>query len=187
MTAPVHTCHVEDSLERAAHLLWEHDCGCLPVVDTPGVVQAMITDRDICMAAYTGGRPLAELSVADSMSSDLVSCGPDDDLAAAAGRMAEHQFRRLPVLDGGGRVQGMLSLNDMACANSGDCTGPIPDPVATELLRALGAVSRHRSTSVSESAPEASVIPPSPARAPRSSKTAAKARKAERIRHEIAE
>jgi predicted transcriptional regulator len=55
MHRPVVTCHVNDSLANAARLLWEQDCGALPVVDERGRVVAMITDRDICMVAYTQG------------------------------------------------------------------------------------------------------------------------------------
>jgi CBS domain-containing protein len=145
MTAPAHACHARDSLERAAQLLWEHDCGCLPVVDTDGRVLAMITDRDICMAAYTRGRPLGEMYVKDSMSRSLVSCRPDDALAQAARRMSEHGIRRLAVTDEAGRLEGILSVNDLACAcsaASGRGTGA--DPVVAATLQVLIDVSRHR-------------------------------------------
>src|ERR1700690_1663040 len=51
MSAPVFTCAVTDTLNKPAALMWEHDCGCVPVVDHHGKVIAMITDRDICIAA----------------------------------------------------------------------------------------------------------------------------------------
>ena len=146
MTSLVHTCETGDSLDRAAHLLWEHDCGCLPVVDSEGRVRSMITDRDICMAAYTGGQPLNELRVEDSMSTHLVACGPDDDLAVAAQRMAENQVRRLPVVDEAGQVRGLLSVNDMACCVAQDRAGSRSDDrVSTEALKmVLVSVCRHR-------------------------------------------
>lgn len=183
MTSAVHTCRVDDSLDRAAQLLWEHDCGCLPVVDTEGVVRSMITDRDICMAAYTGGRPLRELRVVDSMSRGLVVCSPDDELSAAAGRMAEHQVRRLPVVDDAGRVQGVLSVNDLACRAADGCTSSIDDPPAAEMLKVLIAVCRHRSTGVPEAAPEITEIRP-PAREPgQPSKKTRKTPEARSARH----
>jgi CBS-domain-containing membrane protein len=186
MTAVVHTCRAEDTLERAAQLLWEHDCGCLPVVDLEGVAQSMITDRDICMAAYTAGRPLAELRVADSMSSSLVTCAPGDGLATAAARMAEHQVRRLPVIDEAGRVQGLLSVNDTACAAAGDCTTALDDPAAEESLRILMAVCRHRGVQHSEAELEVAEVKISPANASRTSQTAGKAQQPRRTRHETA-
>lgn len=185
MTSPVHTCRVDDSLDRAAQLLWEHDCGCLPVVDTEGIARSMITDRDICMAAYTGGRPLRELRVVDSMSRGLVVCSPDDELRTAAERMAEHQLRRLPVVDDAGRVQGVLSVNDLACRAADSCTSSIDDPPAAEMLRVLMAVCRHRGAEaeVPEVAAGISEIRP-PARESRQpSKETRKTREAKSTRH----
>lgn len=145
MTSDVRVCHAHDTLEQAAQMLWEHDCGCLPVVDQDGVVLAMVTDRDICMAAYTRGRSLREIRVTDAMSRDLACCQPQDGLAEAARRMGERGVRRLPVTDEGGRIQGILSMNDMACACCGtDLGGATGDPVSTPMLQALIGVSRHR-------------------------------------------
>lgn len=117
MTGDVVSCRPEDSLEFAARLLWERDCGALPVVDVLGNARAMITDRDICMAAYITGRPLSELRVAESMSAHLASCGPDDDLSSAARTMIAHAVRRLPVVDPEGHLCGLLSLNDVTRAD----------------------------------------------------------------------
>ncbi|HEX6810382.1 MAG TPA: CBS domain-containing protein [Planctomycetota bacterium] len=120
MNGPGRTCGPRDSLQRAAQLLWEHDCGMLPVVDDTGRVRGVITDRDICMGAYTRGECLSDLTVAKSMSPTVVTCRPDDDVAVAAQRMAENAVRRLPVVDDKGRVQGVLSLNDLARAGAKD-------------------------------------------------------------------
>ena len=53
----------ERLLARAAQLMWDHDFGALPVVDADGRLVGMITDRDICMAAYLRGQPLHDISV----------------------------------------------------------------------------------------------------------------------------
>jgi CBS domain-containing protein len=116
MSSPVHTCSAQDTLDKAARLLWVNDCGILPVVDKNGRVGAAITDRDICMGAYTRGGRLADLRVADSMSRRLITCKPDDDLTVAAQLMSEHRVRRLPVVDEQGKLCGVLSLNDLARA-----------------------------------------------------------------------
>lgn len=68
MTRSVTTCLAQDCLYSVARLLWERDCGSLPIVDRDGRPIAMITDRDVCMAAYTTGKPLHELRVATAMS-----------------------------------------------------------------------------------------------------------------------
>lgn len=136
MHRPVVTCHVDDHLGKAARLLWEQDCGVLPVVDGTGRVVAMITDRDICMAAYTKGLPLEAIQVRSAMSKQLYSCHPDDPVFEAEKRMSEKQVRRLPVVDGQGRVLGILSLNDLAREAGRFAGGRIQD-ANTSLVRTL--------------------------------------------------
>jgi CBS domain-containing protein len=138
MTSPAVTVQPSDTLAHAAHLLWNHDCGSLPVVDKEGRVGAMVTDRDVCIAAWSTGKPLAELRVRDAMSKSVVSARADDTLALAVDRMAMHQVHRLPVVDEHERPIGMLSLNDLA--RRGD-----KDPeVGKRTLQALAAVCRLR-------------------------------------------
>lgn len=138
MSSPAHTCRPQDALTTAAQRLWEHDCGILPVVDGDGRVGAVITDRDICMAAYTSGKALAELRVADCMSRTLVTCRPDDDLATAVQRMSQHQVHRLPIVDDQGQPCGLLSLNDLAVVGASDAR------VGREAMKVLAAVCRRR-------------------------------------------
>jgi CBS domain-containing protein len=116
MTDDVATCGPEETLARAAALLWERDVGALPVVDHGGRVVGMITDRDICMAAYTTGRPLHEVGVAGAMAKVVHACHPDDRLADALRAMAARQVRRMPVVDHRGRLEGVVSINDLTRA-----------------------------------------------------------------------
>jgi predicted transcriptional regulator len=74
-----------------------------------------LTDRDICMAAYTQGKPLAELQVEGAMARKVVSCASDDDLRSAAQLMRDNGKRRLPVVNQDGTLVGLLSLDDLAC------------------------------------------------------------------------
>jgi len=114
MTSHVKTCGPEDSLETAARLMWENDCGCVPVTDEQGRVLAMLTDRDACMAALTQGRTLGEIRVSTAMSGSLHAVGPHDALARAEQLMQEFQVRRVPVVDRNGHLVGLLSMNDIA-------------------------------------------------------------------------
>jgi CBS-domain-containing membrane protein len=108
----------DQSLNDAARILWERDCGCLPVVcdDASRRVVAMLTDRDICMAAYLRGRPLAELPVHGAMSHELHACSPEDSIEEAEALMRRAQVRRLPVVDASGQLVGIVSLSDLARA-----------------------------------------------------------------------
>lgn len=120
MSSPAYTCRPQDPLASAARLMWEHDCGMLPVVDPKGAVVGVITDRDVCMGAYTTGRTLSELPVGASMAHDVVTCRAEDDLVVAVQRMTGRQLHRLPVVDRDGRPVGVLSLNDLVVASEHD-------------------------------------------------------------------
>ena len=78
MTKQVWCCGANDRLNRAAQLMWDHDCGCVPVVDENNLAIGMITDRDVCMAAYTTNLPLSSLRVGDIMARPAIGCGPFD-------------------------------------------------------------------------------------------------------------
>lgn len=106
-------CGLADTLNDAARILWEQDCGVVPVVDEQRRIVGMLTDRDICMAAYTQGRPLAELPVHLAMARAVVRCLPEQDVEAALRIMAEAQVHRLPVVDENERLVGILSMTDV--------------------------------------------------------------------------
>jgi CBS domain-containing protein len=114
MTHPAVTCHVNDPLNVAALKMWDHDCGALPVVNDEGKVTGMITDRDICMAACTQGRPLHELLVNAAMATHVIVVGPEQTLDEVEQLMARHQIRRIPVVDAANLPLGVISLHDIA-------------------------------------------------------------------------
>ena len=116
MTHDVKRCHSQDTLAEAARIMLDHDCGVVPVVEDgdPARVVGMITDRDICMAAYSQGKNLEELHVEEAMARDLCTCAPENDVAEAEKRMSEGQVRRLAVVDRRGKLLGLLSLADLA-------------------------------------------------------------------------
>jgi CBS domain-containing protein len=131
MTRKVSCCTPDDSLAKAARLMWDHDIGSVPVVDGQGRALAMITDRDICMAGYLTGKRLGEVSTGSAMSRKLVSCKETDSSETAEELMRASQVRRLPVVDAAGKLVGIISLNDLARA-SVDVRGR---PKAVELQR----------------------------------------------------
>ncbi|HET9622931.1 MAG TPA: CBS domain-containing protein [Kofleriaceae bacterium] len=114
MSKPAVTCHVNDSLNVAAQKMWEHDCGALAVVNDDGALTGMITDRDVCMAAYTQGRPLSECLVHTAMSTRVRSATAEQSASDLAQIMAEGQIRRVPIVDAANVPIGMVSLNDLA-------------------------------------------------------------------------
>ncbi|MEY2785783.1 MAG: hypothetical protein RL277_1995 [Planctomycetota bacterium] len=114
MSPCVHTVLPAATLSEAASMLWEHDLGALPVVDADGHLCGMLTDRDISMAALTSGRALHQLVVSNHMASTVFAVMAQDALSVAEQRLAMHQLRRLPVVDGEGRLVGIIALSDLA-------------------------------------------------------------------------
>jgi predicted transcriptional regulator len=109
MTTPAKSCGTNDDLQRAAQIMWENDCGSVPVVDSDGRVVGMITDRDICMAAYTHGQPLWQIPVHRDMANHVHSVRELDPL-----EVVEKLMRRVQVLGEDGHLKGILSMNDLA-------------------------------------------------------------------------
>lgn len=145
MTRTVRTCTPEDTLELAAQIMWEFDCGVVPVVreadDGGEQLAGIVTDRDVCMAALFQGRALRDIPVSVAMSRDVLSCVPTDPLSVALSVLETNQLRRLPVVEGDARLVGLLSLADCArdsARTSAATVGP------SDLGRVVVAVSRSR-------------------------------------------
>ena len=144
MSIDLRTCSPSDTLDCAARIMWERDCGFVPIVASDRAV-GVITDRDICIAAYTQGKLLTEISISNIAMKPVVSVRRDDSLQMAEDLMRRHQVRRLLVADEGGRLVGVLSLNDLARA-----TGRHPSvPSESEISKTLSAISQPRQTSAS--------------------------------------
>jgi CBS domain-containing protein len=114
MTSPTITVHVNDPLNIAAQKMWDADIGALPVVNDEGRLTGMITDRDICMAAYTQGCALDSLLVNCAMSRHAISARPEQNVSEVGQLMSKYQVRRIPVVDAAGTPIGMVSMNDLA-------------------------------------------------------------------------
>lgn len=120
MTRNVASCSGTDTLHRAAQIMWDRDCGAVPIVDAQGRAVGVVTDRDLCMAAYTRGRPLAAVSVSSMLAGRLHTCFASTSLEEAMARMIAHRVRRLVVIEPASqRLIGMLALADVARHLSG--------------------------------------------------------------------
>lgn len=144
MSRPAVTCAATDSLGRAAQLLWDHDFGALPVVDADGRLVGMITDRDICMAAYLRGLPLNDIAVEQAMARQVHSCSAGDPIGVAEKIMTQFQIRRIPVCDQNGQAVGMLSLTDLAREAEREGGRRSPMVKSAEVTRTLAAICKPR-------------------------------------------
>jgi CBS domain-containing protein len=155
MRTRVHVCTPEDTLARAAQLMWDKDLGCLPVCGPGRRPIAMLTDRDICMATFTQWKHLAEVSVESAMSHTLFTCSPDDELAHAEEIMRRHQVRRLPVVDAHGVLVGLLSLGDVALYVHQRSSHSNGTPAQQRLAETLAAICEPRFHSIPPPPPPA--------------------------------
>jgi len=116
MNTAVATCAPTSDLASVVAVMRERDCGFLPVVDRQGIVVGVVTDRDVCMAAGARPRPLARVSVAETMSHPVFSCFAGENVKTVLVTMAKHRVRRLPVLNKAGHLEGVLSVDDIVHA-----------------------------------------------------------------------
>jgi CBS domain-containing protein len=117
MTREFGACAPEDPLSTPIRIMADRNCGFVPVIDTHGTLVGVVTDRDICKAAHLTQRAVTHIAVSDTMSHPVFSCFVDEPLKAALATMAKHQVRRLPVLAKTGRLQGVLSIEDILRAS----------------------------------------------------------------------
>ena len=113
MTPDAKAIWITESLADAAREMWDNDCGVLPIVKDGQKVVGMITDRDICMATAMRDRSPSHISVEEVMNSRIYSATPEDEISQALKTMREHKVRRLPVLNAEGKLEGIVSMNDI--------------------------------------------------------------------------
>jgi CBS domain-containing protein len=126
MEAPA-SCDSETNLGAAVEILWNRNCGILPVVDTQGKVIGVITDRDLCIALGTRNRLPGEITVGQVASGKVFTCRPDDDIREALNTMAHAKVRRLPVVNAEGRLEGILSMDDVVFHSQARIAGRAPE------------------------------------------------------------
>lgn len=113
MTETIASCHPETNLAAAGALMWETDCGVLPVVDERRKVIAVLTDRDACIFLTTSDRRASSVKVGDVVTMRAFVCAPDADVKSALKSMKEQRIHRLPVVNKAGILEGILSINDI--------------------------------------------------------------------------
>lgn len=144
MTKQVATCLPTDSLGAAAEIMWNKDCGIVPVVEAgTHRLLGVVTDRDLAMAALLSNRPADAVRVGDAMTAKLFTCREEDDVREAHDTMREHQVRRVPVLDDKGHLAGLVTLNDLVREAFGTRAAAAARR-QRECARTLAAVSRPR-------------------------------------------
>jgi CBS domain-containing protein len=128
MTSNPTTVSPDTAAREAAQIMKSEDTGIVPIVEGDRLV-GVITDRDLTLriVAEDAG---ADTRVGDLASKDLVTIDPQQSLEEAARLMAEHQVRRLPVVEEDGRLVGILAQKDLAEAGHDTLTGEVVERIS---------------------------------------------------------
>ena len=122
MTKDIASLRSDDSLEHAAQLMKQYNCGSLPVCTQDKLI-GIITDRDIAVRSVASGDDVSQKRVGDIMTNDVVFANPETDVNDAAQIMSDRQIRRLPVVENNSLI-GIVALGDIslepACQESAE-------------------------------------------------------------------
>lgn len=129
MTPNPRTIEVGGSVVDAAKIMRDEDVGIVPIVEGDKLV-GTITDRDIAIRVVVEGGDPQQTKVEDVMSRDLVTIDPEQDLDEALRLMAQHQVRRLPVVEEDGRLVGVLAQADVARLGHDSKTGAVVEEIS---------------------------------------------------------
>ena len=156
MTEHVQCCSPSTDLAAAAVMMFAGDCGALPVV-LEHKVMGILTDRDIAIALGTRGKRASEIPVSEVMSTTMYACDPDDDIHTALKTLRREQVRRLPVIDSGGELHGILSINDVVLHAEHAHGKKAPDLKYDDVVSTFKAICEHRHPKVGAEALAAAV------------------------------
>jgi len=145
------TCRSEDSLASAGRTMAEAGVGVLPVTDAERRVIGVLTDRDVCCGLSRAAHP-HEVRVGEVASSPPWTCLESDAVTTALGTMRQHAVRRLPVVDATGRLEGLLSLDEIVLAAHLVAGGGLDTPVYAEVVETLKAIVRPPSALIEHAA-----------------------------------
>jgi CBS domain-containing protein len=97
---------------QAACFMNEHKIGALVVLEQ-GHIAGMFTERDVLQRVVGDQRDPNRTSVAEVMTTEVLGCTPATSIEEARGTMKSRRIRHLPVVDGDGRLQGLISIGDL--------------------------------------------------------------------------
>ncbi len=129
MTANPTTIEADDAVVRAARMMRDEDVGIAPVVEA-GRLVGTVTDRDIAIRVVAEGRDPETTAVREVASTEVVTIDPQQELAEGVRLMAEHQVRRLPVVEEDGRLVGIVAQADVARLGDDAETGDVVQKIS---------------------------------------------------------
>jgi len=129
MTSNPKTIGIESAVVEAAKIMRDENVGIVPIVEGERLV-GTITDRDIAIKVVAEGSDVYSTTAGQVASRDLVTVDPQQDLDEALRLMAQHQVRRLPVVEEDGRLVGILAQADVAREAKPKQTGRVVEKIS---------------------------------------------------------
>ena len=129
MTKDPRSVESSSNVVEAARLMRDVDAGIIPVVEGEKLVGA-VTDRDIAIRVVAEGKSAESTTVGEIASRELVTIDPQQDLDEALRLMAQHQVRRLPVVEEDGKLVGIVAQADIARNASDTQTGDLVEDIS---------------------------------------------------------
>jgi CBS domain-containing protein len=130
MTKNPRTVRPDDTAVDAARLMRDEDTGIVPIVEDDDRLVGVVTDRDLAIRVIAEERDPRATKVAEIASQNLVTIDPQQDLDEAMRLMAEHQVRRLPVVEEDGKLVGVLAQADVARHAEPERTGRVVEEIS---------------------------------------------------------
>ncbi len=109
----VWACAETADARSVACMMLDYDVGAIPVLDSDGRLEGIVTDRDLCCRVIAEGRSY-ETPIRDVMSTSVQTVHCDADLHEIESLMREYKIRRLPVVDSDYCLRGFVSFADLA-------------------------------------------------------------------------
>jgi len=141
-------CLPKTNLGSAIELMWNANCGCLPVLSADGKVSGVVTDRDICVALGTRNRVASDVTVGEVMSDKLYSCAPEDEIHLALQTFRDAKVRRLLVVGRDGSLVGVLSMDDILLRAEPMGLGKEPELSTDEVVRTFRWITQRRTPKI---------------------------------------
>ena len=130
MTRNPATCGPQAPVTEAAQLMEREGVGSIPICEN-GKLEGIVTDRDIAVRVVAGGRDPQATTIGDVMTRNPECVSPGDSIDRALEVMESRQVRRIPVIDGGGKLVGIIAQADIATRLGNDhATGEIVEAIS---------------------------------------------------------
>ena len=117
------------SVTYAAKMMRDEDVGVAPIVEGQKLV-GVLTDRDVAIRVVAEQKDPSSIRAREIASTDLVTIDPQQDLDEALRLMAQHQVRRLPVVEEDGRLVGIVAQADVAREGRDSQTGELVEEIS---------------------------------------------------------